>query len=518
MSVPTASSLSEIYPSDAVERQRRRWNTLIQQFESRYGRKATFVSRSPGRVNIIGEHVDYSLYGVLPMAVVEDVLLAVTIRSGNDDNNREVRISNVNPKYKPQSFSIPPEGDVEIDRSSHDWVSYFKAGLSGASGLLRKIRGQFVSVGMDVMMDGSIPSGSGLSSSAAFVCAGALAVLKANGEETVDKKELVELAIVCERAVGVNSGGMDQAASVLPVRGSAIYVTFKPSLNARPIHFPKTDPQLTFLISQSFVVADKAVTGPIHYNLRVVEDTLAALFLSKILNVRKPLPEDAGPLGVSLRGFHDAFFEQKNGVEDNTQVSQHEFQSQLDELIQLTEDYVVQEDGYTREQLSEILDVSIADLERRFMTRFPVQAEKFKLRQRALHVFNEAKRVGQFLALLESADQSAGQDLLRQLGDLMNETQDSCREVYECSCPELDELCTIARKAGAYGSRLTGAGWGGCAVHLVPKNKVENVIEAWKREYYNKRWPAMSEEELRSAIVVSEPEVGSLVVYVDGDF
>ena len=96
----------------------------------------------------------------------------------------------------------------------------------------------------------------------------------------------------------------------------------------------------------------------------------------------------------------------------------------------------------------------------------------------------------------------------------MNATQDSCRDVYECSCPELDELCTIARKAGSYGSRLTGAGWGGCSVHLVPANKVGDVREAWEREYYSKR--TLTAEQREGAVVVSRPGGGSAVFKVVG--
>jgi galactokinase len=94
----------------------------------------------------------------------------------------------------------------------------------------------------------------------------------------------------------------------------------------------------------------------------------------------------------------------------------------------------------------------------------------------------------------------------------MNATQDSCRDVYECSCPELDELCTIARKAGSYGSRLTGAGWGGCSVHLVPADKVESVKEAWEKEYYSKR--DLTDEQKDGAVVVSRPGSGSAVFVV----
>jgi len=55
MEVPTTSKFDEIYPEDAVAVQRKRWNSLLAQFEESYGRKAEFISRSPGRVNIMGE-------------------------------------------------------------------------------------------------------------------------------------------------------------------------------------------------------------------------------------------------------------------------------------------------------------------------------------------------------------------------------------------------------------------------------------------------------------------------------
>ena len=142
------------------------------------------------------------------MAVTVDVLLAIKIRKGDT----KIRIANVNSeKFPPRQIEVPQQGGAEaidIDATVHEWSNYFKAGLRGASELLgKKKSSKFVSVGMDVLVDGSVPAGGGLSSSAAFVCASALAVMRANGEETVDKTELTELAIVSERAVGVNSGG-----------------------------------------------------------------------------------------------------------------------------------------------------------------------------------------------------------------------------------------------------------------------------------------------------------------------
>ena len=136
------------------------------------------------------------------MAITADVLLAVSVR--NDDR---IKITNVLEKFPARGISIHGEEDVEIDAKAHDWSNYFKSGLRGARTVLKQKTGRSNVVGMDILVDGTVPAGGGLSSSAAFVCASALAVLRANGLTDVDKKELVEVAITSERAVGVNSGG-----------------------------------------------------------------------------------------------------------------------------------------------------------------------------------------------------------------------------------------------------------------------------------------------------------------------
>ena len=140
------------------------------------------------------------------MAITSDFIMAVAVRP--TDEKPRVRIANVQSgKFPSREFEIPAEGELPIDATQHEWTNYFKSGLRGVSELLQKKRGKFVSVGMDILCDGTVPSGGGMSSSAAFTCTSSLAVLRANGEENVNKTELCELAIVSERSVGVNSGG-----------------------------------------------------------------------------------------------------------------------------------------------------------------------------------------------------------------------------------------------------------------------------------------------------------------------
>lgn len=293
---------------------------------------------------------------------------------------------------------------------------------------------------------------------------------------------------------------MDQAASVLSEPEAALHVSFYPTTTFEHIMFPTEEPHMIFLIAQSFVTSDKHVTAPTCYNLRVVECTLAAAVLAAIHGIR--VSHDASPLGASLRGFHECMKESSKIPKEKS------FDGQLKEMIIIARQSL-SKDGYTREQVANILGLSIGEVEERYTKRFPIQAEKFMLQQRALHVFSEALRVQQFIRVLSSHGSQT--DTIDQLGELMNETQESCRELYDCSCPELDEICRIARSAGAKGSRLTGAGWGGCTVHLVPADKVDDVVTALKNQYYAR----LGEAALKDGLVVSKPGTGSYVLSSD---
>lgn len=403
--------------------------------------------------------------------------------------------------------------------------------------------------GMLLLVDGNVPAGSGLSSSAAFVCSSALAVITANKFE-LTKKELTEIAIVAERSVGVNSGGMDQAASVFSAKGFALYVEFVPTLKATPIKLPGTQPGLAFVIANTMVVADKHVTAPRNYNLRVVETKVGAVHLSRALG----LDEEK----ETLKEVVESYFHGKD-LEADGEVNM--LKKRLEEMLKLVDKHIENKVGYSREDMAGLIELQEDELINRFMSQFPgmflssssfilfylfrsceryeagfclgplisilclipfsqskkstVETDVFRLHQRAKHVFGEALRVIQFREVCEHPP-SSSDEIFKALGDLMNASQDSCRDLYNCSCSEIDELTQIARNAGAAGSRLTGAGWGGCTVSLVAEDKVPQFIEQLKEKYYRKNFPKMTEEQIAEAIIATKPGSGA-AVFTDFD-
>ena len=105
---------------------------------------------------------------------------------------------------------------------------------------------------------------------------------------------------------------------------------------------------------------------------------------------------------------------------------------------------------------------------------FASASRGFYLQARAIHVFTEAARVLRFRNLAASAD--SAEVRLIALGGLMRMSHDSCALKCDCSCAELEDLVGVARRAGALGSRLTGAGWGGATVHLMRLSEVRIVV------------------------------------------
>jgi len=99
---------------------------------------------------------------------------------------------------------------------------------------------------------------------------------------------------------------------------------------------------------------------------------------------------------------------------------------------------------------------------------------EFWLYKRAEHVFSEALRVHQFKRICDSEHND---NTIVKLGLLMDGSHWSCSKGYQCSSTELDALTDVARSSGAFGSRLTGAGWGGCTVSLIDTKDEKNFLQ-----------------------------------------
>ncbi|KAG2431874.1 hypothetical protein HXX76_009367 [Chlamydomonas incerta] len=468
-SVPLYTDLSAVYKG--VPGVEERYKQITESFKKAYGAAPEFYARAPGRVNLIGEHIDYEGYGVLPMAIRQDTVVAVRRVPGGT----ELVIGNVEAdKYPTQRFPANP--DQPVDVANHSWANYFVSAYKGAFELLRATRPDDVPqpCGLEVMVHGQVPTGSGLSSSAAIVCASMLGVLSAEGvaPEQLDKAAVAEAACKAERYVGVTSGGMDQAISMMGQQGVSMHVEFNPVRGVCVV----LPPGATFVIANSLAVSNKAETAPKRYNLRVVECRLAAVLLAMALGMSR---EDALAKVRTLRDVEPLIAAAHNGAHDGATCA-----AAVAEHLK---------ESYSLAELEEALGGKPADLlfaAEPGSVRALQVAEKdkyaFPLRKRAVHVYTEAQRVLDFRRVCEDASLPPA-ERLAQLGRLMSDSHASCAELYGCSCAELDALVDIAKEAGALGARLTGAGWGGCMVSLVKDEQVDDFVAAMSEKYYKPR-------------------------------
>ena len=231
-----------------------------------YAGAPTLVARAPGRVNLIGEHVDYCGLPVFPMAIQRGV--AVAARSRVDG---AARIANVDPQFAPREFvlgrDIPPQ-------AAGDWGNYLQA---AAQALVRRygaLRGVDAAIGSD------LPIAAGLSSSAALVVAVAVTLLAAN-DVSFDLHELMELLAAGERYVGTAGGGMDQAISLGARAGCAARIDFDP---VRLTHVRVPD-GWRFIVAWSLVRAEKSGPAKQAYNERTQQTAEARRLVAQRLGL-----------------------------------------------------------------------------------------------------------------------------------------------------------------------------------------------------------------------------------------
>lgn len=358
---------------------------LIAEFQRLHGVMPERIARAPGRVNLIGEHTDYNDGFVMPIAIDRQVMIAARRRA---DQCVRVTALDVHGGERDE-FTLDSIGH----HHDYRWANYVR-GVAFYLGQTMELQG------MDAVITSTLPSGAGLSSSAALEICTAV-ILQGLAGQDLDR---VTMAKLCQRAetdfVGVKTGIMDQFASALGESDKALQVDCR-TLKYKAVRLPR---------DVSVVVADtnkKRHLAGSDYNTRTVECENAVVLLSRLLH-------------KNFRALRD--------------VSPKDF---------------ARAENYLPENL----------------------------RKRARHVITENERVKQAARAAERND-------AKTFGALMNDSQTSLRNDYEASSPELDLMVELARRQpGCYGSRLTGAGWGGATVNLVQTMQVNSFIANVARGY-----------------------------------
>ncbi len=336
---------------------------------------------SPGRVNLIGEHIDYNGGLVMPAALSLGISAAIRRR-----NDGIVRLHSAN---ETDGAEIRLEGIVKSDAAR--WANY-------PAGVMKYLMDEGNKLaGCDVYISSDLPGSSGLSSSAALEVLTAYMMLYPLGPENIDR---VRMSLLCQKVenefIGVNCGIMDQFAVALGKKDNAIL------LNTNTLEYKYIPFELG--------------------NLRLL-----------IMNTKKK------------RELADSKYNERR-AECDAALS----------IIQKTRP---------------IKTLVEADAEDLILIKDPV------LRKRARHVITENKRV-------QKSVKALGNGELATFGNLMCASHDSLKTDYEVTGLELD---TIVEEALALpyclGARMTGAGFGGCAIALVQDNAIESFTEIVLKNY-----------------------------------
>lgn len=361
---------------------------LINDFARVFGdSEGVITCFAPGRVNLIGEHTDYNGGHVFPCA------LTIGTYAVARKNQEQVFRFYSNNFADFGIITVPFENLVY--QEEHDWTNYVK----GVIDVFRKW-GMLPDCGFDMLLEGNIPNGSGLSSSASVeVLTGH--VLRELFGFTVDNQEL---ALIGQRAendfVGMNCGIMDQFAIAM---GKKDYAIFLDTSTLEFTYAPIAMEHAKIVIACS---NKKRKLGESKYNERRSQCEAALAQLKTVIEI--------------------------NSLGDLTEEQFEKYQ------------------------------YAITD---------PVN------RKRAKHAVSENQRTVQAVRALEEKN-------LKRFGELMNASHISLRDDYEVTGLELDTLVEAAwKQPGVIGSRMTGAGFGGCTVSIVEEAAIENFIAGVGKQY-----------------------------------
>lgn len=352
--------------------------TMLKEFKKVFGdTEGVKVFFAPGRVNLIGEHTDYNGGHVFPCALTIGTYGAARLR-----NDRKLRFYSMNFE---QLGVIESELDGLKPEKEADWTNYPK-GVMWAF----EEKGFQIPQGMDLILSGNIPNGSGLSSSASVeVLTGH--ILREFFGFQVSNQELALIGQYSENKFnGVNCGIMDQFAIAMGKKDHAIFLdTADLSYTYAPIKLSGV--KLVIACSNK-----KRGLGDSKYNERRSECETALSELQKVVKIK------------SLGELTEKQFE--------------EYQSAISDPVRV---------------------------------------------RRARHAVYENQRTIKAVSALQAND-------IEEFGRLMNASHVSLRDDYEVTGIELDTLVEEAWNVpGVIGSRMTGAGFGGCTVSLVKEEDID---------------------------------------------
>ena len=389
-------------------------------FASRWSGEADQVIMSPGRINLIGDHTDYSLLPVLPMAIQYGIAFAAG-DGGDAQGGTGITIDSLN---DPAELTVAADGTTSAAVAA-SWHRYAEIALRYLDPLPEGCR---------ILLNGDLPLTGGLSSSSALVV-GLLAAVSGVGErqqrgQALSGQALADAAVAAERMAAIEGGAMDQTIIVFGVAGAAVRLEFDPP-SRRTVTIPDG---LSLVATYSGEQAAKGASAKDSYNTRVVACRSATALLVKSLGLdAAPDPLVLGRLGAIAPEALDA-------LPDVATAAQVASDTGID--------------------LSLLIAMSAGDFN---------HEESVPIKAVAKHVVEEAAAVDAMELALSAGDFGA-------IGELLNSSHRSLQS-FGSSTPALDALTAAVVAAGGLGARVTGAGFGGYAIAGCHSEDVERVID-----------------------------------------
>jgi N-acetylgalactosamine kinase len=499
---------AEIYGPDKsrLEERRKLFISALKLFVKRYGPdRPAIIVRAPGRINLLGRHVDHRGGAVNVMAIDRDAVFIAAPRT--DD---QVRMCSVNPQKHPdRDFSIGRLlGQIDwqdwlsfvnsdyvrriIAQTRGDWSNYVKAALLRLQQGFRQVR----ILGFDAAVAGDIPQAAGLSSSSALVVASAQVAMAFNGLN-VGASELVDLCGEGEWFVGSRGGAADHAAIYMGRRGQIAHVKFFPFEISKICNFPEN---CRLVIANSGIDAHKSSTAKDKFNQRVASYEFGFMLLRDRQEQYRHLLEhlrDVNPRRLNCPVSQIYRLLQSIPEELATAKIRDLLSDQHREKVErILSSHALPE----KYELRNVLLYGIAECERSTLAPDLLERGEIETFGKLMTISHDGDRVvrwnrigknnwkmsDNFCDVSDAALEGFCHDLASEDPTRVLRAQLYLQPGgYGCSTRQIDQMVDIVRTVpGCYGAQLGGAGLGGCIMILVKSEAAEAAAQALRRDYY----------------------------------